>query len=43
MTMLEDAKRILAAFGFGKARSNDRSARTLLALTQLKEGSCGGR
>lgn len=36
-TMLDDAKNILKAFGFDKARYNDRSGRTLLALTQLTE------
>lgn len=39
MSRLEDAREILSAFGFDKARSNERSARTLLALTQLTENS----
>ena len=37
MSRLTEAKSILAAFGFDRARSNDRSARTLLALAQLDE------
>ena len=39
MTRHAEARAILAAFGFDKGRSNDRSARTLLALTQLDESS----
>lgn len=37
MTQLDEAKAILKAFGFDQARCNDRSGRTLLALTQLNE------
>lgn len=37
MTRLEEAREILAAFGFDAARSNDRSGRTLLALAQIEE------
>ncbi|WP_304325107.1 BsuBI/PstI family type II restriction endonuclease [Corynebacterium frankenforstense] len=37
MTRLDEAKKILQAFGFDQQRSNDRSARTLLALAQLDE------
>lgn len=37
MTRLAEAREILAAFGFDKGRSNVRSGRTLLALTQLDE------
>lgn len=37
MTRLDEAKNILQAFGFDQQRSNDRSARTLLALAQLDE------
>lgn len=37
MTRLDDAKKILEAFGFDQQRSNDRSGRTLLALAQLDE------
>ncbi|MDU5969390.1 MAG: BsuBI/PstI family type II restriction endonuclease [Cutibacterium avidum] len=39
MSKLSEARQILADFGFDKARSNERSARTLLALAQLEEGS----
>ena len=37
MTRLDDAREVLRAFGFDKGRSNERSARTLLALAQLDE------
>ncbi|WP_404311524.1 restriction endonuclease [Agrococcus terreus] len=37
MTRHDEARAILAAFGFDKKRCNDRSARTLLALTQIDE------
>lgn len=37
MTRLSEAREILAAFGFDKGRSNDRSGRTLMALAQLDE------
>ncbi len=37
MTRHDEARAILAAFGFDAKRSNDRSARTLLALAQLDE------
>lgn len=37
MTKLNEARAILTAFGFDKGRSNERSARTLLALTKLDE------
>lgn len=37
MTRLDEAKKILEAFGFDQQRSNDRSGRTLLALAQLDE------
>ncbi|HEY3505177.1 MAG TPA: BsuBI/PstI family type II restriction endonuclease [Actinocatenispora sp.] len=37
MTRLDEAREILKAFGFDKGRSNERSGRTLLALTQLDE------
>ncbi|WP_447947944.1 BsuBI/PstI family type II restriction endonuclease [Microbacterium maritypicum] len=37
MTRHEEARKILEAFGFDAKRSNDRSARTLLALAQLDE------
>ncbi|WDF34008.1 BsuBI/PstI family type II restriction endonuclease [Arthrobacter agilis] len=39
MTRLDKAKQILAALGFDAARSNNRSARTLLALSRLTETS----
>ncbi|PSK93621.1 type II restriction enzyme [Murinocardiopsis flavida] len=39
MTRLDEAREILNAFGFDKARSNERSGRTLLALAHLDEGS----
>ena len=39
MTRLDEARQILEAFGFDKARTNVRAARTLLALTQLDEQS----
>lgn len=39
MTRLDEAKEILKAFGFDKARTNDRAGRTLLALAQLDEAS----
>jgi type II restriction enzyme len=39
MTMLDDAKEILKAFGFDPGRTNDRAARTLLALTGLNQQS----
>lgn len=39
MSRLEEAKEILKAFGFDKARTNDRSARTLMALARLDENS----
>lgn len=37
MTRLDEAKKILEAFGFDAQRSNDRAGRTLLALAQLDE------
>lgn len=37
MTRLDEAKAILEAFGFDRQRSNDRSARTLLALTRIDD------
>lgn len=39
MTRLEEARTILRALGFDKVRSNERSARTLLALARLDEHS----
>ncbi|MDH6180759.1 hypothetical protein M2152_000941 [Microbacteriaceae bacterium SG_E_30_P1] len=39
MTRLSEARQILKAFGFDAARSNERSARTLLALARLTEAS----
>lgn len=39
MTRLDEAKEILKAFDFDAGRSNDRSARTLLALAQIDENS----
>lgn len=39
MSRLKEAREILKAFGFDAGRSNDRSARTLLALAQLNEQS----
>lgn len=39
MTKLDEARAVLRAFGFDKVRSNERSARTLLALLQLDESS----
>lgn len=39
MTRLEEAREILKALGFDAGRSNERSARTLLALAQLSEQS----
>lgn len=39
MTRLDEARQILEAFGFDKARTNVRAARTLLALAQLDEQS----
>lgn len=36
MTLLIEARQLLAAFGFDKGRTNDRSGRTLLGLLQLK-------
>lgn len=39
MSRLSEARAILVALGFDAARSNDRSARTLLALAQLTEAS----
>lgn len=39
MTRLQEAQKILEAFGFDKARTNVRSGRTLLALAQLDEQS----
>lgn len=39
MSRLDEAREILESFGFDKGRSNDRSARTLLALAQLNEHS----
>lgn len=37
MSRLEEARQILKAFGFPAAQSNERAARTLLALAQLNE------
>jgi type II restriction enzyme len=42
MSRIDDAKQILTALGFDAARSNDRSARTLLALSCLNERSSWG-
>lgn len=39
MTRIDEARAILRALGFDSARSNERSARTLLALAQLNEQS----
>ncbi|WP_055122843.1 BsuBI/PstI family type II restriction endonuclease [Corynebacterium oculi] len=39
MTRLDEARKILEAFGFDKARTNERAGRTLLALAQLDETS----
>ncbi|MDK8768967.1 BsuBI/PstI family type II restriction endonuclease [Corynebacterium freneyi] len=39
MTRLDEAREILEAFGFDKARTNERAGRTLLALAQLDENS----
>lgn len=39
MSRLDEAREILEVFGFDKARSNERSGRTLLALAQLTEDS----
>lgn len=39
MTRLDEARQILQAFRFDKARTNARAARTLLALAQLDEQS----
>ncbi|WP_217132521.1 BsuBI/PstI family type II restriction endonuclease [Leucobacter chinensis] len=39
MTRLEEAREILKTLGFDAGRSNERSARTLLALAQLSEQS----
>lgn len=39
MTRLDEARQILEAFGFDKARTNERAGRTLLALAQLDETS----
>ena len=37
MSRLDEAREILKAFGFDKARTNERSGRTLLALAQVSE------
>lgn len=37
MSRLEEAREILKAFGFDKARTNERSGRTLLALAQVSD------
>lgn len=39
MTRLDEAQKILKAFGFDKGRTNERSGRTLLALARLDEQS----
>lgn len=39
MTRLDEARRILVALAFDAGRSNDRSARTLLALARMTESS----
>lgn len=39
MTRLDEAREILKAFGFDKARSNERSGRALLALARLDENA----
>ncbi len=39
MTRLAEAREILEVFGFDKGRSNERSARTLLALAKMDEDS----
>lgn len=38
MTILDEAREILEAFGFDKKRTNELSGRILLALTSMKEG-----
>ncbi|WP_206610435.1 hypothetical protein [Actinomyces wuliandei] len=39
MSTIEEAREVLRAFGFDKKRTNEASARTLLALAGLVEGS----
>ena len=39
MSKIDDAKEILASFGLPKSQQNDRSARVLLALAGIEEGS----
>lgn len=39
MSMLDEAREVLAKLGFDKGRTNERSGRTLLALAQLNEQS----
>lgn len=43
MGRLEEAQDILKSFGFDKGRSNERSARTLLALAQVDEDTSWAR